>query len=161
MSSDVEVRRATSFDLATCAAMAAKLVALHHSWDEKRYMMLGDVARGYARFFATELKDTEAVIAIASIADVQVGYIYARFEGRDWNALLDEAGKIHDIYVDEHARGAGVAKVLLNYAEGELRSLGARRVVLQVATQNRAGQATFAKAGYRTTLIEMCKELGT
>ena len=159
MSSDVVVRRASSSDLETCAAMAAKLVALHHGWDEKRYMMLGDVACGYARFFASELHDAEAVIAIAEKDGIQVGYTYARFEGRDWNALLDEAGKIHDIYVEENARGAGIAKSLLDYAEAELGILGAKRVVLQVATQNQAGQATFAKTGYRTTLIEMCKEL--
>lgn len=153
------VRAARETDLDAMADYAAELVKLHHGWDAARYLLVPEVARGYRRFFRHELADPKAVLAVAEHEGRVVGYVYARFEERDWNALLDEAGKVHDIFVDPSVRGRGLAQALLAFVGEALRGLGAKRVVLQVATQNEAGRALFAREGFRTTLIEMTKEL--
>jgi ribosomal protein S18 acetylase RimI-like enzyme len=141
------------------AAYAAELVKLHHGWDAARYFLVPDVARGYRSFFRRELEDAEAVLAVAEHEGRVVGYVYGRLEPRDWNALLDEAGKVHDIFVDPAMRGRGHAQALLAFAYDALGALGARRVVLHVATQNEAGRALFTREGFRPTLMEMTKEL--
>jgi ribosomal protein S18 acetylase RimI-like enzyme len=41
-----------------------------------------------------------------------------------------------------------------------LERLGAPRVLLHTASQNREGQALFAKLGFRSTMIEMTREAG-
>ncbi|MES2539872.1 MAG: GNAT family N-acetyltransferase, partial [Pseudomonadota bacterium] len=42
-----------------------------------------------------------------------MGYAYATLEPRDYSVLLDACGKLHDIYVDAGARGAGLGEALL------------------------------------------------
>jgi len=64
-----------------------------------------------------------------------VGYAYARLEPRDWNALLDTHGALHDILVADEARRQGIGKKLLERTLSELRARGAARVVLHSATK--------------------------
>jgi ribosomal protein S18 acetylase RimI-like enzyme len=153
------VRAATHADLPLCAAFAAELVALHHLWDAKRYFLSDGIYAGYLRFFTSELAHADVVLAVATLADEVVGYTYGRFEGRDWNSLLDEAGFVHDLYVTASARGTGIARTLLAYTETALAARGAKRVVLYSATQNTAGRALFATSGYREGLVEYCKNI--
>jgi ribosomal protein S18 acetylase RimI-like enzyme len=153
------VRAATLTELPACARFAADLVALHHLWDAKRYFLSDGIYAGYLRFFTSEVAHADVVLAVATLADEVVGYTYGRFEGRDWNSLLDEAGFVHDLYVADSARGAGIARALLAYTETALAARGAKRVVLYSATQNVAGRALFVKSGYREGLVEYCKNM--
>jgi ribosomal protein S18 acetylase RimI-like enzyme len=156
-----EIRRATLAELPACAGYAGQLVRMHYAWDPARYLLVEGVEKGYLRYFQSEHENPDVVIAVcvhAAAAEV-VGYSYAKYEGRDWNALLDEAGWIHDIYVTDAHRRSAVASLLLAYTERELHKRGARRVVLQVAAQNSAGKATFERAGFRPTLAEYTKNL--
>jgi ribosomal protein S18 acetylase RimI-like enzyme len=154
------VRAATLTELPACARFAADLVALHHLWDAKRYFLSDGICAGYLRFFSSEIAHPDVVLAVATLADEVVGYAYGRFEGRDWNSLLDEAGFVHDLYVADSARGAGIARALLAHAETALAARGAKRVVLYSATQNTSGRALFASSGYREGLVEYCKNVG-
>jgi ribosomal protein S18 acetylase RimI-like enzyme len=88
-----------------------------------------------------------------------VGYAYARLEPKDWNALLDAHGALHDILVADSARRQGIGKKLLERVLAELRTLGAERVVLHTAVQNRAAHKLFAAVGFRKTMLEMTCEL--
>jgi ribosomal protein S18 acetylase RimI-like enzyme len=85
-----------------------------------------------------------------------VGYLYGALEPRDWAMLLEAHGAIHDLYVDESARGQGVAGKLL---EAGLAWLGARAesVVLHSAVENEAAQRLFARHGFRRTMVEMTR----
>jgi len=89
-----------------------------------------------------------------------VGYAYGVFEGRDWNALLDPHGALHDVFVDPSARKRGVAEMLVLEVCRRLARLGAPRVMLHTAVQNAPAQALFAKLGFRTTMLEMAREAG-
>jgi ribosomal protein S18 acetylase RimI-like enzyme len=118
------------------------------------------VERGYEWWLGRELPRDGVVILVAIVGDQIVGYTYSTIEERDWNLLLDAHAGLHDIYVDEDQRGAGVGARLLDATIAELTRLGAPRLVLMSATQNVAAQRLFAKHGFRPTMVEMTRELG-
>jgi GNAT superfamily N-acetyltransferase len=154
------VRPARPEDLPAMAAMAGKLVRQHHAFDAHRFLLPQDVERGYERWFGRELQAREVVMRVADGDGGLVGYTYARLEARDWNALLDACGALHDIYVEERVRGAGVGEALLRATLDGLRGIGAPRVVLHTAWANSSAHRLFERAGFRRTMIEMTCELG-
>jgi ribosomal protein S18 acetylase RimI-like enzyme len=157
----VKIRPATSADLAEVGMMAGALVRLHHAFDENRFLMLAGVEAGYARFFATQLGSKETVLVVAEREPqaTLLGYAYARLEPRDWNALLDACGALHDIFVVETERRSGVARALLDDVVARLTALGAPRMILSTATRNEAAHRLFERHGFRRTMIEMTREL--
>jgi len=155
---DFVVRPATVADLPAMAAMAEKLVQQHHVTDPQRFFLPDDVQRGYLRWFGRELGSETVVLRVAEQGARLVGYTYARLEPRDWNALLDACGALHDIFVEEDARGAGVGMALLRETLQALAALGAPRVILHTMASNAAAQHLFARAGFRTTMLEMTRE---
>jgi ribosomal protein S18 acetylase RimI-like enzyme len=156
------IHRATEADLAAMAALAARLVREHHAVDALRFMLPDEVERGYRRWFKHESQNPNVVMFVAAREDGQVvGYTYARLEDKDWNALLDEHGALHDIYVDEAARRSGVGAALLTATLDALRALGAPRCVLHTMSGNLAAQRLFERAGFRRTMVEMTCELAT
>lgn len=156
------VRPATRADLSEVARLAARLVRLHHGFDPQRFLCMEPLEPGYERFLAGELADDDAVIFVAvaqgEVGERVVGYAYGRLEPRDWNELLDACGKIHDVFVDESARGHGAAAALVEAIVARLEAKGAPRVVLLSATPNVAAQRLFAKLGFRPTMVEMTRE---
>jgi len=55
---------------------------------------------------------------------------------------------LEDLYVDESARGQGVATALVSHAEAFARSTGAERLTLATAHDNLAAQHLYKKLGY-------------
>src|SRR3954454_10117439 len=109
MSNDaVVVRAARTEDLEQVGRVAAQLVRLHHAWDAQRFMVVEPIEQGYRWWLGKEMANKEAVVLVATIGEAVVGYAYGRLEERDWNALLDVHGALHDILVDENARNGGV-----------------------------------------------------
>jgi ribosomal protein S18 acetylase RimI-like enzyme len=159
MSEAVHVRPVRPEDLERVSHLAEKLVHLHHAFDRERFFVPEKVAEGYAWWFAKELARDEVVLLVAEFAGRVVGYAYARLEERDWNMLLDAAGAIHDIWVEDEARGHGVARALMSAAIEALRAKGAPRVVLHAAAKNTGAQELFARLGFRRTMVEMTLEL--
>ena len=158
------IRPATAADLPAVAALAARLVRLHHAMDPLRFMCVDGLERGYERFFRRELPQSEVVLNAAvhpaegEAADRIVGYAYGRIEARDWNNLLDACGALHDIYVDDDARGTGLAEALLRATLDGLAAKGAPRVVLHSAHGNVVAQKLFERVGFRRTMVEMTYE---
>ncbi len=153
----------TASDLPAVATLAARLVAMHHALDPQRFLALPNAAAGYASFFAAELANPRVVLLVAarvssSESAVPVGYAYARLEPRSYNELLEACGKLHDVYVDDRARGRGLGAALVVELTRRLALMGAPRVVLLTATQNEAAQRMFVKLGFRTTMLEMTRE---
>lgn len=155
----IEIRKATRRDLPRIAKLAGGLVRQHHAFDAQRFLFIDDPEAGYEWWFGKELTNAKALILCAKLDGQLVGYAYARLEPRDWNALLDAHGALHDIYVAESARRRGVAKRLLERVAAELKARGAPRVVLHTAVKNRGAQKLFASVGFRKTMLEMTCEL--
>lgn len=156
---DTRVRPAQLDDLGAVSKLAAQLVRQHHRWDPKRFMLIEPVEQGYHRFLASQLSDAEVLVLVAVRDGKVVGYLYGSLEARNWNALLDACGAVHDILVDESARKSGVASLLMEAACARFKELGAPRVVLSSAAANAEGQKLFEKLGFRRTMVEMTREL--
>ena len=151
------VRRARPEDLDSAAALAERLVRMHHEVDPARFFLPDDVQRGYTYWFGRELKRREAVVLVAEREGQVVGYAYGTLEDRDWNALLDRYGALHDIYVADSERRRGTGRRLLDAIVAELEALGAPRIVLCTMVSNTSAQRLFASAGFRSTMLEMTR----
>jgi ribosomal protein S18 acetylase RimI-like enzyme len=157
------VRAMTKSDLPAAARLAGKLVRMHYDLDPRRFLHLANPEAGYARYFAGELESDATVLVVAERtsgegAPAVVGYAYARLEPRSYNELLDACGKLHDVYVDESARGRKLGEALVVEVVRRLTEKGAPRVLLLTAVQNEAAQHLFEKLGFRTTMLEMTRE---
>jgi ribosomal protein S18 acetylase RimI-like enzyme len=159
------VRPANLGDVPAAAKLAARLVRLHHGFDPLRFMCIEPVEEGYAWFMRTQVDAAGVVFLVATTAEgyreTLIGYTLASLEDRDWSDLRDACGKIHDVYVDEAARGRGVATRLVNDTVARLTALGAPRVVLMTAAQNEGARKLFETLGFRSTMIEMTREAGS
>jgi ribosomal protein S18 acetylase RimI-like enzyme len=163
----MRIRPARPSDLPRVCALAAELVRQHHRLDPPRFLLVEPVAEGYRRFFTGELKRKGALILVAegepgdgSAADGEIaGYAYATLEARNWNDLLDAAGKLNDLFVDPTARRRGVGRLLVRAALDALAARGAPRVVLMSAWRNPDAHAFFEALGFRRTMLEMTAEL--
>jgi ribosomal protein S18 acetylase RimI-like enzyme len=153
-----EIRPASQEDLPEVAALAARLVRQHHAFDAKRFMLQEPIEEGYRWWLGRELGNGDAVVLVAVEGGSVLGYAYGRLEERDWNALLDVHGALHDIYVDEPQRRKGVAAALVKAMCDRLAEMGAPRVVLHTASGNASAQALFKKVGFRPTMLEMTRE---
>ena len=156
---DFTIRTMTEADLPAVGELAGRLVNLHHELDSKRFMALPNAAVGYARYFASERKNEDAVLIVAEKAKTIIGYAYGRIEPRSYNELRDECGALHDVYVDEGARATGAGEALVREIIDRLGKKGAPRVILLTAVQNESAQRLFTKLGFRTTMLEMTREM--
>ncbi len=159
MEEPLVIRSMGTEDLDEVGRMAGALVRFHHALDARRFLLLDGVEKGYRRYFESQLGHPETFLLVATRGDRIVGYAYARLESRDWNALLDAHGALHDIFVDAGARRAGVASALLDEVRNRLSAAGAPRIVLSTAVQNESAQRLFERHGFRRTMLEMTKEL--
>jgi ribosomal protein S18 acetylase RimI-like enzyme len=155
----VTIRPAKPADLSSLARMAAALVRQHHGFDAARFMLPEDLESGYRWWLAREMKRPDAMVLVAELDGAPVGYAYGTVEGRDWSALRDTCGALHDIWVEESARGQGAGSALLEELVRRFKELGMPRIVLMSATQNATAQRLFAKHGWRPTMVEMTREL--
>lgn len=156
---DVTIRRAEPRDSESLGRLGAALVRLHHGFDPQRFVKAGPgIEAGYARFLADEMQKDDVAVLVAEMDGEVVGYVYAGIEPRSWKELRDEAGFVHDVLVDESARGRGVATLLVEAAADWLEERGVPRVMLWTAARNDAAQRLFERLGFRRTMIEMTRE---
>lgn len=136
------------------------LVGWHHDLDPKRFVApTRGTPAGYASFLGSQLDQADVVVLVAADGSDVLGYAYATVEGRDWMSLRGPAGVLQDIIVDPERRRHGVGRKLLDGTVAVLRARGVPQVVLSTATQNLSAQRLFASAGFRSTMIEMTRDM--
>jgi ribosomal protein S18 acetylase RimI-like enzyme len=155
----MRVRPARPSDLPRVSELAAALVRQHHALDAHRFMLVEPIEEGYRRFLTGELRRKGALVLVAEDDAGILGYAYATLEPRNWNDLLDAAGKLNDVYVDPEARRRGVGRALCQAVLAELGARGAPRVVLMSAWRNPDAHVFFEALGFRRTMLEMTSEL--
>jgi ribosomal protein S18 acetylase RimI-like enzyme len=160
MSDEPAIRRARIPDLRRVSEFAGELVRLHHTTDTQRFFLPDRVEEGYASWLRRELRNKNAVVLVAERHSELAGYAYGTIEARDWNALLDEHGAIHDVFVTSTGRRAGIGKLLVEGISRELESLGASSIVLSTMVGNEAAQRLFQGCGFRPTMLEMTRSRG-
>jgi GNAT superfamily N-acetyltransferase len=154
----VIVRRAREEDARTIAEYAIRLFAQHRDYDPDRFAKIGDL-EGAEWFYGSQAKSNDAAVLVAEIDNEVVAFAYMQYEKINYPGLLENAMWLHDIYVDESARGTGAGKALMERAVEVARSFGADKVVLSVAAKNENAHEFFERNGYRPTMVEMTLNL--
>ncbi len=154
------IRRAIPADVEALGRLGALLMRQHHAFDPARFMAPGaDPESGYGWFLGTQLQEPDAVLFVAEQEERIVGYVYATVEPQSWQELREESGFIHDLFVDEQARGGRIGIRLLDAALAWLKERGQVQVVLWSAAPNAAAQRVFERCGFRRTMVEMTRAL--
>lgn len=83
--------------------------------------------------------------------------------GRLWVAERDLDGDhvlfVYEVAVDEEARGRGLGRLAMEFAEDEARRRGLSRVALNVFGGNDPARGLYRSLGYREVAVWMAKEL--
>jgi ribosomal protein S18 acetylase RimI-like enzyme len=158
----VRIRPAAPADLKAIGRLGALLVRTHHDFDAQRFIAAtSETADRYGSFLGSQLAKPSVTVLVADRNGEVVGYTYAGVEGWDYMSLRGPAGVVYDIVVDPPHRGQGIGRMLLDATLDALERGGARQVVLSTAQQNEPAQRLFSSAGFRRTMIEMTRELGS
>jgi ribosomal protein S18 acetylase RimI-like enzyme len=150
----VVVRRASSEDARAIADLALKLVIQHEEYNPKRFARLAN-SEQMANFYGSQTKAREAVVLVAEVEGKIVGFAFIQFDAKNYADLLESAAWLHDIYVDESARGLEAGKNLLEKAIEAAKELGASKLMLSVASQNQNAKGFFEHRGFKVTMVEM------
>ena len=154
------IRRAQARDADTLGTLGVSLMRAHFVFDPQRFLSPGEHAdRGYASFLRAQLDNNDSAIFVAEMDGRTVGYVFAGLEPLSWKELRGPAGFIHDVVIEEPARGAGAGTALVDAAMAWLRDRGAPRVLLWTAEHNQGAQRLFERLGFRRTMVEMTREL--
>ncbi len=152
------MRRATLKDARTIAEFAIRLFAQHRAYDERRFAQIASI-EGAERFYGSQTSAKNAVVLVAEADGKIVGFAYLQFEAMNYAALLENAASLHDIYIDETARGQNAGKLLIEKSAEVAKELGADKLMLSVAAKNEYAGEFFERNGFRTTMVEMMLDL--
>jgi L-amino acid N-acyltransferase YncA len=131
-----------------------QLAEQHVGYDPRRFSLIGD-RDGMANYYAGRAEAKNAAVLVAEDDGKVIGFAYFEFEPVLYAELAVKVAWLHDIYVDEAARGSGAGKMLLDVAAVEAKHLGAKKMLLSVAAFNVAGKEFFERNGFVTTMHEM------
>ena len=103
----VVVREATRDDAETVAKFAMLLSEQHREYDAERFISLND-EEGGKWYYGSQTESDDAVILLAEDEGKAVGFAYIQYEAINYADLLTSAAWLHDIYIEDSARGSGL-----------------------------------------------------
>ena len=154
----VTVRRAIREDARKIAEMAVKLVRQHENYDPLRFARLYD-ERQAEWFYGEQTKAEGSAVLVAELDGEVIGFAYVAYEAKDYANLIKKSAWLHDIYIDERARGLNAGKFLIEKSIEVALELGADKLMLSVAAKNGIAQRFFERSGFRETMVEMMLDL--
>ncbi len=154
----VTVRRATPKDARRVAEMAIKLAHQHVGYDSRRFSELAPLEQA-EKYYGSQTEVDEAAILVAELDNEIVGFTFIQYEAKDYANLLETAAWLHDIYIEESARGQNAGKLLIEKSIEAAQELGADKLMLSVAAKNEYAHSFFEHNGFRTTMVEMMLDL--
>jgi ribosomal protein S18 acetylase RimI-like enzyme len=154
----ITIRKAMQSDESALGRYGAALMRQHHAADPRRFIIVEHPESGYGRFLVSMLDDPECLVLAAESAGEVVGYVFAGLEPLSWKDLRGPCGFVHDVYVDERARGQGAGHALVQAAIEWIHSQGRSQVVLGSAWNNSTAQRLFEHLGFRRTMVEMTRD---
>jgi ribosomal protein S18 acetylase RimI-like enzyme len=156
--SSVVIRRATTNDLPAAAALGAEIIRLHHATNPRRFFPPENAEEGYKWWLTQELARPQAVVLVAELDGIVVGYTYGTLEERDFRILADHHAVIQDLCVATPARHHGIGRQLTVAMIAALEALGVERVLLYAMVQNEHAQRLAESLGFAPTMVEMTRE---
>jgi ribosomal protein S18 acetylase RimI-like enzyme len=126
-----EISRATVSDLAELHVLVEKYRAFYKQPENEKTLS----------YLEQRLKNDQAVVFIARVDGEAVGFtlLYPTFS----TVSLSDIWLLNDLYVDESARGKGIANQLMDVAEVAAKEAGATRVFLRTANDNLPAQSLY------------------
>ena len=149
------IRTAVKSDQDALGRYGGALMRQHHDADPRRFIQVEHPEAGYGRYLVSQIGVSDTLVLVAESAGQVVGYVYADLEDIDWKDLRGPCGYVHDVYVDEEARGQGAGRALMRAALEWFHAQGATQAVLLTKTGNHHAQQLFASLGFRPTMTEM------
>jgi GNAT superfamily N-acetyltransferase len=151
----LQIRRATIEDLPALVNFAVKLIRQHQTYDADRFTAVEPLEDEYAKFFPEQLKNKQAVILVGALEKQITGYAFLKIEDESFLDVRAATVWLHDIYIDESARGAKLGMQLLAAAVEAARDLGSSSLMLSVSPKNETANKLFKAYGFRPTMTEM------
>ena len=160
------IRPGTAADVPALLPMVRSLIDLHRQWDAPRFDTVPHVLEMYRRWLPERAVDPESVLLVAESADTSaapgqalLGFIVAQVQDNIPIYTTARYGWVHDLWVEPHARGRGVATALLTTCVHRLHAIGCTQVRGETAHANEASRALLTRLGWRATAVEMQMDL--
>ncbi|MBD2418224.1 GNAT family N-acetyltransferase [Anabaena cylindrica FACHB-243] len=153
------IKKATINDHQGVIKYAIKLVHQHHNFNPLRFVEFENHEQQIFDFFAEQIVNPKAVVLVVEVENEIVGYSFTRLEESSLVDIAPAAAWLHDIYIDELARGLGAGKLLLNASIDAAKQLGSQILILQVAAQNEFAKKLFEANGFNVATYEMIMNL--
>ncbi|AFZ56326.1 GNAT family N-acetyltransferase [Anabaena sp. PCC 7938] len=155
----ITIKKATINDHQGVIKYAIKLVHQHHNFNPLRFVEFENHEQQIFDFFAEQIVNPKAVVLVVEVENEIVGYSFTRLEESSLVDIAPAAAWLHDIYIDELARGLGAGKLLLNASIDAAKQLGSQILILQVAAQNEFAKKLFEANGFNVATYEMIMNL--
>ncbi|MTJ06599.1 GNAT family N-acetyltransferase [Anabaena sp. UHCC 0204] len=156
---NITIRKATINDHPGVNKYALKLVHQHQNFNPLRFVEFENHQQQLFDFFAQQIVNPQAVVLVVEVENEIVGYSFIRLEESSLVDIAPAAVWLHDIYIDESARGLGAGKLLLNATVDAAKQLGSKILILQVAAQNQFAKKLFEDHGFNVATYEMMMNL--
>jgi ribosomal protein S18 acetylase RimI-like enzyme len=126
-----EISKANASDLPELHALVEKYRAFYKQAESDKTLS----------YLEQRIANDEAIVFIARVNGAAVGFtlLYPTFS----TVSLSNIWLLNDLYVDESARGNGIASELMDVAELAAKSAGATRVFLRTANDNLPAQSLY------------------
>ncbi|MBE9057301.1 N-acetyltransferase [Sphaerospermopsis sp. LEGE 08334] len=157
--SNITIRKATIDDHQCVTKYAIKLVHQHQNFNPFRFGEFENHEQQLFDFFEEQISNPKAVVLVVEVENEIVGYSFIRLEESSFVDIAPESVWLHDIYIDESARGMGAGKLLLDASIDAAKKLGSQVLMLQVAAQNEFAKKLFAANGFKVATYEMMMNL--
>lgn len=161
MDDTVTIRDANAQDRPALARMMQGLNQFEDAITGDRLTDAESAAR-HVSYLEDIVMDDGGCVLVADLAGAVVGFLIAFIEEDDGHYLKPEArkhGYISDLYVDDTARGRGVARALMTEAERLFREMDIKTMQIGVLAANKGARAVYEKAGYQTRSVFLEKDI--
>ncbi|MDX2304744.1 MAG: GNAT family N-acetyltransferase [Microscillaceae bacterium] len=155
----MKIRKAVLEDHPFVLKFALGIVRQHQSFNPIRFVRFENHEQKLSDLFQEELQNPKTIISLLEIEGKPVGMAFVRMEEMDLVNISSECAWLHDIYIEDNARGTGGGKLLLDAAKEAATALGSDKLMLHVSPQNLLAQNLFTSSGFEPVMYEMMFDL--
>jgi ribosomal protein S18 acetylase RimI-like enzyme len=149
------IRPGTLDDLTGVLPLIDKTAHFHEQLDPDRFGLKPDVAESYRGWLTRMSDDAANALVVAEVDGRIVGFALGAMQTDARIYSVGPVGFIHDLWVEEGQRRAGIGRQLVVAAIEHFRQHGAEQVRLDSAFANEPAQRLFANVGFRPAVVEM------
>lgn len=151
----METKQATINDLNIVLNFAIKIARQHQAYNPIRFSKFDNHHKLIEAYLSDELISNKTIITLLMLNNIVVGYSLIKLYEENLEEMATKRAWLHDIYIDEPARGLGGGKILLDATKKGALALGTSKILLHVAKQNKYAKDFFTSYGFEETLSEM------